>query len=186
MNQFELKILDWIQDTLRSGFLDPIMKGITHLGDAGIFWIALAALLLIFRRTRPLGIAMGVALLLDLILCNGIVKPLVGRIRPYTLKGLDIYPLVSPPSDPSFPSGHTAASFASAFALLFKKHPLHKAWIPAMVLAALIAFSRLYLYVHFPTDVLGGIVIGLIVGFLGAKLGTMLENAIRKKFPKAI
>ncbi len=183
MNEFELKILDWIQTTLRCGFLDPIMKGVTHLGDAGIFWIVLAALLLIFKRTRPLGIAMGVALVLDLILCNGIVKPLVNRPRPYTLKGLDIYPLVSPPSDPSFPSGHTAASFASAFALLFKKH---KAWIPAMILAALIAFSRLYLYIHFPTDVLGGIVIGLIVGFLGAKLGTMLEKAIRNKFPKAL
>lgn len=187
MNEFELKILDWIQQHLRAGFLDPIIKCVTHLGDAGIFWIALAILLLIFKRTRPLGLAMGMALVLDLILCNGLLKPLVNRIRPYALKeladGASIYPLVKAPTDPSFPSGHTAASFASAFALLFKKH---KAWIPAMVLAALIAFSRLYLYVHFPTDILGGIAVGLLVGCLGAKLGTMLENAIRKKFPGAL
>ncbi len=187
MNEFELKILDWIQANLRSGFLDPILKAVTHLGDAGIFWIALAVLFLIFKKTRPLGIVMGVALILDLILCNGIAKPLVNRIRPYALKeavdGVTGYPLVKAPTDASFPSGHTAASFACVFALLFKKSRL---WIPALVLSVLIAFSRLYLYVHFPTDILGGILIGLIVGYLGAKLGTLLENAIRKKFPKAL
>lgn len=187
MNEFELRILDWIQENLRSGFLDPIFRAITHLGDAGIFWIALAVVFLIFRKTRPLGIAMGIALILDLILCNGIVKPLVDRIRPYALKetldGVTGYPLINAPSDASFPSGHTAASFACVFALLFKKSRL---WIPALVLSAMIAFSRLYLYVHFPTDILGGILLGLIAGYLGAKLGTMLEKWLQKKFPKAL
>lgn len=187
MNQFEIGILDFIAKHFRCGFLDTIVPIITKLGDAGIFWILLAAAFLFFRKTRPLGIAMGIALILDLICCNMILKPLVARVRPYDVKealdGVRIHLLVKAPTDYSFPSGHTAASFASCFALLFKKSKL---WIPAFILAILIAFSRLYLYVHFPTDILGGIAVGLLVGWLGALLAGKLEKAIKKRFPKAI
>ena len=104
------------------------------------------------------------ALLVDLVICNGILKPLVHRIRPFDVKtGIEL--LVKRPTDYSFPSGHTAASFASVTALYLAGEK--KLWIPALVLAVLIAFSRLYLYVHYPTDVLGGVVAGLAAGALG-------------------
>lgn len=187
MNEFEVGILDFIAEHFRCGFLDTVIPIITKLGDAGIFWILLAVAFLCFRRTRPLGIAMGIALILDLICCNCILKPLVNRIRPYDVKqaldGIQVELLIKAPTDASFPSGHTAASFASAFALFFKKSWL---WIPSFILSVLIAFSRLYLYVHFPTDILGGIVVGIFVGWLGALLAEKLEKAIKKKFPKAI
>ena len=104
------------------------------------------------------------ALLVDLVICNGILKPLVHRIRPFDVKtGIEL--LVKRPIDFSFPSGHTAASFASVMALYLAGEK--RLWIPALVLAVLIAFSRLYLYVHYPTDVLGGVVAGLAAGALG-------------------
>ncbi len=184
MNQFELGILDFIWKNLHNALFDVVLPIITHLGDAGIFWIALALVFIIIKKTRPLGVAMGIALILDLLCCNLILKPIVHRIRPYTLNPdmLDkIKALIhaDPPSDYSFPSGHTAASFASCCALLFKKN--FKFGIPATIIAILIAFSRLYLYIHFPTDVLGGIVVGIVVGFLGALLCGMLEKYLKEK-----
>ena len=93
-----------------------------------------------------------------------LLKPIIARPRPFTFRP-ELTLLVKAPRDFSFPSGHTAASFAAASALLFSKA---KGWIPAMVLAALIALSRLYLYVHYPTDVLAGVVVGVLCGFFGA------------------
>ncbi|MGM9680808.1 MAG: phosphatase PAP2 family protein [Eubacteriales bacterium] len=187
MNEFEIGILDFIAEHLHCSFLDAVIPIITMLGNAGIFWILLAIAFLCFRKTRPLGIAMGFALILDLLCCNILLKPLVNRIRPYDVKealdGIRIELLIKAPTDSSFPSGHTAASFASCFALFFKKS---KIWIPAFILAVLIAFSRLYLYVHFPTDILGGIAVGILVGWLGAFLSGKLEKVIKKKYPNAL
>ena len=104
---------------------------------------------------------------MDALLCNLILKPLVARIRPYDVNTA-VQLLVSKPVDYSFPSGHTAASFASVVALFMAGE--RKLWKPALVLAVLIAFSRLYLYVHYPTDVLGGLILGLIAGYLGSRL----------------
>lgn len=116
------------------------------------------------------------ALALDVLLCNVMLKPLVGRMRPFTVNtGMEL--LINAPKDFSFPSGHTAASFAAAFALLFVKNKL---WIPSMILASLIAFSRLYLYVHYPTDVLAGILLGLIVSVAANVICRLAEPHIRK------
>ena len=104
------------------------------------------------------------ALVLDMVLCNGILKPLVGRARPFTANP-SIQLLVSKPADYSFPSGHTAAAFAAVSALFFAGEK--KIWKGALVLAVLIAFSRLYLYVHYPTDVLAGVLVGSICGYAG-------------------
>lgn len=102
------------------------------------------------------------ALILDVLLCNMMLKPLVARMRPFTVNtGVEL--LINAPEDFSFPSGHTTASFAAAFALLFSKNKL---WIPSVVLAVLIAFSRLYLYVHYPTDILAGILLGFIASIV--------------------
>lgn len=106
------------------------------------------------------------ALVLDMILCNGVLKHVFARVRPCEVN-TTIQLLVPRPSDYSFPSGHTAASFAAVAALFFAGQK--KLWKPALVLAVLIAFSRLYLYVHYPTDILGGIVVGVLCGYIGAR-----------------
>ena len=166
---FDLPILDWIAEHLYCGFLDAVMPLITLLGDAGIFWIAIALVLLFFPKTRKTGLSMGVALLLGVVVCNLIMKPGFARIRPYDYQlehfGKTIQLLVSTPHDFSFPSGHTIASFEAATAICIH----NKKWgIPALVLASLIAFSRLYLYVHYPTDVLASLVLGVGFAFLGS------------------
>ena len=159
----ELQVLDALQ-TIHNPVLDTLMCAITRLGDAGIIWILLCIVLLILPKTRRSGVILMAALLVDLVICNGILKPLVHRIRPFDVKtGIEL--LVKRPIDFSFPSGHTAASFASVMALYLAGEK--RLWIPALVLAVLIAFSRLYLYVHYPTDVLGGVVAGLAAGALG-------------------
>ena len=168
----ELQVLDALQ-TIHNPVLDTLMCAITRLGDAGIFWILLCMVLLILPKTRRSGVILMAALLVDLVICNGILKPLVHRIRPFDVKtGIEL--LVKRPTDYSFPSGHTAASFASVMALYLAGEK--KLWIPALVLAVLIAFSRLYLYVHYPTDVLGGVVAGLAAGALGYWLVKKVEE----------
>lgn len=159
----ELRFLDFLQ-TIHTPLLDKILAFITSLGNAGIIWIVLAVVLLILPKTRKTGIIVAAALLMDLILCNLILKNLVARVRPYDVNTA-IAILIKKPLDFSFPSGHTAASFAAMTALFLTK--MKKAWIAALVLAVLIAFSRLYFYVHYPTDVLGGAVVGILSGIIG-------------------
>jgi len=174
MQTVELPILDWIQANLRCGFLDAVLPVVSRICDHGEVWIVLAVLLLLDKRTRKTGLCVTVSLVLDLICCNLLIKPLVGRVRPFTVNA-GVTLLMPPPLDASFPSGHTAASFAAASALWTAESPLR--W-PSLVLAAVISLSRLYLYVHWPTDVLGGAVLGVALGFAGTKL---VEKAINSK-----
>lgn len=168
--QLELAVLDWIQLHLRCELLDWLMPFVSGLSNHGEVWILFAALLLLIRRQRVYGLSAACALTLDLIACNIILKPLIDRLRPFVFRP-DISLLVSPPGDASFPSGHTAAAFAMVFALKTAGSPL---WWPALALATVTAFSRLYLYVHWPTDVLGGVLLGAAVGLAGAKLAKAL------------
>lgn len=171
--EFEYAILDFIRNNLASDVLDRIMRAISFLGDAGFIWIVLAITLMFFKRTRVIGLTIACALILSLIGCNAVLKPLIARVRPYELKeGISL--IINAPTDYSFPSGHTSASFAAAVALFMHSR---KWGISALVLATLIAFSRLYLYVHFPTDILGGIIIGSLCG-IGAYI---LTSRIYKK-----
>ena len=174
--ELELGILDWIQLHLRCGFLDWLMPFVSGLSNHGEVWILLAAVLLLIRRQRARGLSAAFALALNLITCNKILKPLIGRIRPFAFRP-DLSLLVPPPGDASFPSGHTAAAFAVVFALKASGSPL---WRPALALAAATAFSRLYLYVHWPTDVLGGVLLGAAVGWAGVKLAEALLKKDRK------
>lgn len=168
----ELRFLDFLQ-TIHTPLLDKILAFITSLGNAGIIWIGLAVVLLILPKTRKEGIIVAAALLVDLILCNLILKNLVARVRPYDVNTA-IAVLIKKPLDFSFPSGHTAASFAAMTALFLAK--MKKAWIVALILAVLIAFSRLYFYVHYPTDVLGGVVVGILSGVLGHVIVEKLDK----------
>lgn len=159
---FEFQMLDGLQ-TIHTSLLDTFMTSITKLGDAGIVWIILTVILLLIPKTRKAGGYMAVALIADLIICNVIIKPIVARPRPYSINKT-VQLLVTPLKDYSFPSGHTAASFASVSALYFAGKK--KVAAGALILSIFIAFSRLYLYVHYPTDVLGGLIIGLLCGWI--------------------
>lgn len=167
---WEFYFLDQIQKFLQSPFLDRVMPVISSLADKGAVWILLTLILLCIRKYRRAGLASGIALLLMLVVGNVVLKPLVGRIRPFDVNTL-IELLIEAPTDYSFPSGHTFASFACACALLSEDKRLG---IPALVLAVLIAFSRMYLYVHYPTDVLAGILLGIAAAFLGRRLAARL------------
>ena len=173
---FEFVFLDWLYQ-----FRNPVMNTISiffdYAGAHGEIWIAFTLLLLLFRRTRKAGFAMAVALVLYMATGHFFLKPLFARPRPCDVNTA-ITILVKRPHGHSFPSGHTASAFAAAFALWLQNRKLG---VPALVLAAFIAFTRLYLYVHFPTDVLGGLVLGLALGALASWLVDSLANKSKKK-----
>ncbi len=162
MTGYELEILEAIHK-LQCPFLDFIIPKISFLGNAGMIWIIFAAVLLCFKKTRRCGFAVGAALIISLILDNIILKNVVARERPFTVDP-SIELLIPKPTDYSFPSGHTLSSFASATAMMYyERRPYGRI---ALAFAFVIAFTRLYLRVHFPSDVLGGAVIGVGFGFL--------------------
>ena len=173
---FDLPILDWIQANLQSSLLDTIMPIITMFGDAGIFWMICATLLLFTRKHRRTGLGVWFALALGLLVCNIILKPMVGRMRPYDFQmehfQVAINLLIDKETSLSFPSGHTIASFEAATVMLLNSPLLG---IPALILAIAIAFSRMYLYVHYPTDVIFSVFAGILFGIIG--------NLIAKKIP---
>ena len=172
MLSFEFAVLDWIQANLQSPLMDLLMPAITALGSGGLIWIALAGILILIPKYRKAGVAVLAGLVLEVVCCNLVLKPLVARVRPCDVNTA-VQLLIARPDDFSFPSGHTGASFAAVSALYAERNRL---WIPALVLAAFIAFSRLYLYVHYPTDVLAGAAIGVMAGWAGAKLA----DAVRR------
>ena len=155
----DVAILLFIQEHLRFAFLTPFVKGITHLGDGGIFWVVLALILLAIPRTRRTGALALVSMGLTALIVNIVLKPTLARIRPYDL--YSVQALIPYQVDYAFPSGHTASSFASA--LIYLRTLRRPFGILAVVLAALIGLSRLYLGVHYPSDVLGGFLVALVV-----------------------
>lgn len=156
----ELQILHFFSD-LHGTFFDKIVLFITHLGDAGIFWIALALFFLCFKKYRKCGAGIALALIFSLIFTNIVLKNLVARERPFNVDPT-LDNLVHEKSF-SFPSGHTSASIAAALSVFF----YHKReGIAALILGGLIAVSRMYVCVHYPTDVLGGIVVGAVSAVL--------------------
>ena len=175
--KMETNILLYIQENLRFDFLTPIMIFLTYLGDAGIVWIVLSVLFLIFKKTRKTGIMTSTALIFDLLTVNVFLKNLVARTRPYeVIEGLTI--LIEKQSDFSFPSGHTAASFGFVSVLWFSKNK--KLWAPLTLLAILISYTRLYVGVHYMTDVLGGALVGTLCGFFAVLVVNFIEKKIKK------
>ena len=178
--KMELQILDWIQQ-MRTPVGDVWMVFISRLGNAGMIWILFTCLLLMIPRTRRWGAALAAALCLDAIICNILLKPMVCRIRPCDVNQT-VQLLIARPADYSFPSGHTAASFAAVAALYFAG--ARKWWKITLPLAILMAFSRMYLYVHYPTDVLGGMIVGCAAGYFGNRLAAHLIRSWRQKMKK--
>ena len=184
ITQIDFSILDWIQNTLKNSLLDAVMPVITHLGDGGFIWILTALIFTAIPRTRKTGILMIISLAAGAVAYQFILKPVIARPRPFTQNPAAVL-LIKPPSDFSFPSGHTACAFSAAAVLFFRRNRL---WIPAVILAAAIAFSRMYLYVHFPTDVLAGIIIGTGVSaavcFIKPNSKNMPKNGVQTKKDK--
>lgn len=179
----EIAILIWVHQTFHHlDWLNHVMKYITYLGNAGLICIVTAAILMIFKRTRWAGVAVAVGLILDVTIVNLLLKNVVQRPRPWTeyedfalyYEAFDI----KLPTDYSFPSGHSAATFCAAVALIayYKLKGL-----PALAVAFMIALSRIYLCVHYPTDVLAGIAIGSLCGLAGYFIAKKLKMIFEQK-----
>lgn len=181
---FDNMVLDFLQ-SIHTPLLNSFFITITKAGDAGIIWIAISVLLLFFEKTRKAGLCSLIALILSLICGNLILKNLIARDRPFFQAVAEFEYLISYPSGYSFPSGHTLSSFAAATAI---SRVMKSKWftIPLMTLAALIGLSRLYLYVHFPTDVIAGAILGVLLGFLAIYIFARLQKAADKRLENGI
>ena len=180
MNQFEVSILLWIQENLR-GALDGFWVFITHLGDKGYLWIAIGLALLLFKKTRSVGVTVLLALLINLFITNIGLKNIIARPRPFHVNP-DLVTLIKHPSSFSFPSGHTSGSLTAAF-VLFHLMP-KKIGVPAVTLATMIAFSRMYVGVHYPTDVLGGIAVAIVASTAGIMIVQYVKENLWQKQKK--
>ena len=161
---WDASVITAIYENVHSAFLTMFFRIVTLLGEGGIFWIAVAVILLFFKQTRRSGICIGASLLIGVIVGNGIIKNVVARPRPYdAIAGIES--VVSHLSDYSFPSGHSLCCFEAATALAMNRT---KWAIPAYVGAVLVAVSRLFLFVHYPTDVICGALLGVLFGVLGS------------------
>ena len=175
---FDTSILDWIQATLRCGFLDTFNVILSYVTTSGIIWIAVGVIMLFFRKTRAAGIILLAALAAVFLTGDVLLKHIVNRPRPFTVN-TDIVLLVKAPSGASFPSTHSAVAAASTTVLLAKKRAFGFA---ALAMTICIAFSRMYLYFHYPTDVLCGLLLGVLCGLLMLWIAKKadLENKLTK------
>lgn len=158
----DLAIMHWVQDVMHNGFLDAVMAALSFIGNHGLIWIIIGIVLVIFKKTRYAGIVMLSALAFGFLMGEGILKHLVNRPRPF-VDYPEFVPGISLPSGSSFPSGHSCAGFACSTVMMVKNR---KIGIPMLVLAVLIAFSRIYNFVHFPSDVLCGMLLGVLSAVL--------------------
>lgn len=180
----DFNILFWIQDFIRNDIFDVIIPFYTSLGEDGIIWIALGLILLIPKKYRKTGIMVLGALLVMLVVNNIVLKNLIARPRPcWTYP--EMVQLVHNPSSYSFPSGHTTSAFAVAFTVFSQHKKLGKVLI---VMASVMAFTRLYVFVHFPTDIYGGILVAMAIAtfvcFMEKKLSPKVTELLQKRKEK--
>ncbi len=156
----EIDILIWIQDNFSSQLMDSLMIFLSQIATGKILWIILGLILLYYRKTRPIGAVVLLGTLFSIILCDLFLKNIIQRPRPFTEYPFEL--IISAPTTWSFPSGHTIGAFTFATAIfLYRK----KEGSLLLILATMIAFSRLYLHVHYPSDVIAGAVLGIICAF---------------------
>lgn len=167
LNTFDSQILFWIQENIRNDSATVFWEFMTDLGNTGLLWIFMALFLLLRKKTRQTGLAASLAIAINTVISNGILKLWVARPRPF-LTYTDLTPMIPPPTDFSFPSGHTSCAFAVAF-VLYEYLPKRYS-IPILAVAAFIGLSRLYLGVHYPSDVLAGVLIGFAVAKIAVRL----------------
>ena len=163
---------------LAGGFFTPFFEFISFLGHDGIPLIILSLILMLFKKTRRFGTAMLLGLAIGALVTNCVLKVLIARARPYADQASEYYKMwlvvgQNVESDKSFPSGHTTAAFDSMVALFLTSHRKKISWT-AFIFAILMAVSRIYLVVHFPTDVIAGILVGTAAGVAGALINAKL------------
>lgn len=165
METIDVNILNYL-NTLHNGVLDQIMIGFTTLGNKGLIWIILTLILIITKKYRKEGLIIALALILDFVISVLILKNVFNRPRPFITYGVDL--LINAPHGSSFPSGHTSSStIATLLIVLFQiKYKKIKLYYGAIILALGIILSRLYLFVHYPSDVIAGMVLALFEGFI--------------------
>ena len=181
LNPFDQAVMRFIQEHCHNAATDLLFPFLTYLGESGIFWIALALLLIALGKKtgwRATGGVMLAAMLAGLLIGEVALKHIVCRPRPFQDFPQYTALLIPPPSGWSFPSGHSCASFAAATAV-FRRDKRFGAG--AYVLAGLIAFSRVFLFVHYPTDVLAGSLLGLLCGLAASWFFPRLEQVWTKK-----
>lgn len=162
-------ILHFFSVVIKNKVFDVVMPFFSNINNNGEIWIAIAIILLINKNieVRRLGVSMLIALALGFLLGEVVLKNVIGRVRPISA-AYNYSFIVTPPRSFSFPSGHTTSSFAAFGVCLFSRARYRYS---ALALAAAIAFSRIYLHVHYPSDVLGGIILGLFSAKIAVKLG---------------
>lgn len=173
----EGSFLLFIQESIRNPMLNRVLIFITSLGDAGMIWIVATIALLIPKKTRKAGFMSAVALLGSLLINNYLIKNLVQRPRPF-VTFTDLQILIPTPSEFSFPSGHTSSSFAAA--AVFFRHLPKKLGIPSVILASLVGFSRMYVGVHYPTDVIAGAIVGILLSYMAEALVDFCSRKLKK------
>ena len=199
--QFDGNLLIGIQEALNADWLTPIMKVITYFGEGGAFWIALCLALMFFKKTRRLGIVCAFSLILTFISCNLILKPTIDRARPWEVFEA-VKPFLPHPGDASFPSGHTTNFIGPAWGMFMATLPLksesgrsydlvpclgwngigadarvmHRLSIALVIMGVLVGISRLYLGVHYPSDVVCGLLLGMICGAIVYAIITKIEK----------
>ena len=167
ISQLDLAVSSFFASLSAPAIFDTAMVYASAIANSGLIWIALGAVLLCFKRTRKSGFILLFALLTSFILSEWIIKPLVMRPRPFEVLKLSSL-LIDFPSGSSFPSSHSTTSFAAAVCVFMRHRSYGTA---ALILAALIAFSRLYLCVHFLSDIIVGIILGTAIALIACKIG---------------
>lgn len=183
---FDKAIFLWVEkifDYGISAILTPILVFLTNIGEDGIVWVVLALILMCFKKTRKIGFTMAAAGALVVVCNNLLMKSCFDRVRPFNLeiwRDWFVYPeFVSRPDSFSFPSGHASSSFAAATALTCSKKARYI--VPAFIMAALISFSRVYLHVHYPTDILFGALFGVLYGIIAIVVCKYIIQFVNEK-----
>ena len=179
--RFDFSVLNFIQAYMKSPVLDKIMLFFTHMGDFGFVWIAMSVILILIKKYRKDGFVVGLALLIGYIVCNIILKNAFARVRPYNFNDT-VTLLINAPEDFSFPSGHTCSSFAAAASMIFVSKK--RLALPAAAAALIISFSRLYLYVHYPSDVITGAAVGILSAAAAYKIIPAIPPLRKMKYSK--
>ncbi len=195
---FDYAILDFFHYNFNAGsasaFWDPFFKFVTLLGEEGLFFIIISIIMMLFKKTRKAGMAMLLAIGVGALITNVSIKPLVARPRPFQNELSDCYHLfrqwwisagATEVGEKSFPSGHTTSAMAAMAGYFFASKKKYISWT-AMLFAVLMGCSRIYLCVHYPSDILGGLVAGLIAGFIACLLINLLYKKNNVKAINAI
>lgn len=171
IQNLDSEIVLWVQEHLTHPFLDKIMIFFTKIGDGGMLWIAIGVILLFTKKYRGVGFVTLLSLLIGTALCDQWLKFLIARDRPFMAIPMEI--LIDDPDSYSFPSGHTTSSFAAAFVLGYY---LKEYRVYFYLVAGLVSFSRIYLFVHYPTDIVAGVLVGYIASLIAIRIFTSLKH----------